>query len=85
MWNTNKCKAKAFKYIQLRPCKYILRCSVTTCDEPVCAYLGLKTLRSMKNFRTLRWYCKVSSMNDEGLPLKLLIDEWNKVKCKGFL
>ena len=35
VWNTNKSQAKALKSIQLRACRYILSCSVTTCDEPV--------------------------------------------------
>ena len=37
VWNTNKCQTKALESIQLHVCtrKYILACSVTTCDEPV--------------------------------------------------
>ena len=71
VWNTNKCQAKALESIQLRACKYILGCSVTTCDEPVRADLGLKTLRYRRDFRKLKWYCKVMSMKDERLPFKL--------------
>ena len=55
VWNTKKCQAKALESIQLRASKYILGCSVTTCDEPVCADLGLKTLRYRRDFRKLRW------------------------------
>ena len=54
LWNTNKCQAKALESIQLRACKYILGCSVTTCDEPVRADLGLKTLRYRRDFCKLR-------------------------------
>ena len=42
VWNPNKCQAKALESIQLRACKYILGCSITTCDEPVLAGLGLE-------------------------------------------
>ena len=45
VWNANKCQAKALESIQLRACKYILGCYVTTCDEPVLADLGLETLK----------------------------------------
>ena len=40
VWNANKCQAKALESIQLRACKYILGCSVTTCDEPVLCRFG---------------------------------------------
>ena len=40
VWNTIKCQAKALESIQLCACKYILGCSITTCDEPVLADLG---------------------------------------------
>ena len=83
VWNTNKCQPKALESIQLRACKYILGCSVTTCDEPVRADLGLNTLKNRRDFRKLKWYRKVMSMNDERLPYKLLSNEWDKVKCKG--
>ena len=69
--------------IQLRAYKYILGCSITTCEESVRADLGLKTLRNRRNFRKLKWYCKFMSMNDERLPFKLLTTKWDKVKCKG--
>ena len=83
VWNTNKCQVKALESIQLCACKYILGCSVTTCDEPVRANLGLKTLRYKRDYRKLKWYCKVLSVKDETLPFKLLANEWVKVKCKG--
>ena len=66
--------------IQLHPCKYILGCSVTTCDEPLCANLALKKRR---DFCKLNWYHKVMCMNNKRLPFKLLSNEWDKVKCKG--
>ena len=43
--NPNKCQAKTLESIQLRACKYILGCSITTCDEPVRADLGIETLK----------------------------------------
>ena len=67
--NTNKCQAKALESIQLRACEYILGCCVTTCDVPVYADIGLKTLRYRTDFRKLKWYCKVMSMRDEQLHL----------------
>ena len=48
VWNANKCQAKASESIQLCARKYILGCSVTTCDEPVHADLGLETLKYMR-------------------------------------
>ena len=59
VWNTNKRHVKALECIQLHACKYILGYSVTTCDEPVCANLGLKTLRYRRDFRKLKWHYKV--------------------------
>ena len=73
VWSANKSQAKA-----LRACKYILGCSVTTCDEPVHPDLGLETLKYRRAFRKLKWYCKVKHMDDERLPFKLLSNEWNK-------
>ena len=35
VWGVNKGQAKALESIQLRACKYMLGCSLTTCDEPV--------------------------------------------------
>ena len=83
MWNTNRCQAKALESVRLRACKYTLGCSVTTCDEPVCTDLGLKTWRNGRDFSRLKWCCKVVSRNDEGLPFKLLTNEWDVVNCKG--
>ena len=60
MWNTNKFQAKALESIQLRACKCILGCSVTTCDESVHADLGLKTLTKKRDFHRLKWYHKVN-------------------------
>ena len=54
LWNTNKCQAKALDSIQLRAFKYILGCSVITCNEPVCADLGLNTLRYRRNITKLK-------------------------------
>ena len=45
MSNINKCPTKALESVELRACKYVWSSSVTTCDEPVCVDLGLKTLR----------------------------------------
>ena len=45
VWNANKCQANALESIQLRACKYILGCSITTCDEPVLADFGLEMLK----------------------------------------
>ena len=83
VWSANKSQAKALESIQLRACKYILGCSVTTCDEPVRADLGLETLKYRRDFRKLKWYRKVKRMNNERLPFKLLSNEWNKVKSRG--
>ena len=83
VWNANKCQAKALESIQLRACKYILGCSVTTCDEPVLADLGLETLKYRRDFRKLKWYYKVKRMTDERLPFKLLANEWDTVKTRG--
>ena len=44
--------------------------------------LGLKTLRSRRDFYELKWYCKVMSIKDERLPFKSLTNEWDKVKYK---
>ena len=83
VWNTNKCQTKALESIQLRACKYILGCSITTCDEPVHADLGLETLKRRRDFRKLKWYRKIMRMNEERLPRKLLSNEWDKAKTKG--
>ena len=83
VWNANKCQAKALESIQLRACKYILGCSITTCDEPVLADLGLETLKYRRDFRKLKWHYKIKHMNDERLPFKLLANERDKVKSKG--
>ena len=83
MWNTNKCQAKALESIQLRACKYILGCSVTTCDEPVREDLGLETLKCRRDFRRLKWYRKVMCMNSNRLPIQLLLNKWDNVKCRG--
>ena len=83
VWSANKSQAKALESIQLRACKYVLGCSVTTCDEPVRADLGLETLKYRRDFRKLKWYRKVKRMNNERLPFKLLSNEWNKVKSRG--
>ena len=83
VWNANKCQAKALESIQLRACKYILGCSITTCDEPVLTDLGLETLKYRRDFRKLKWHYKIKRMNDERLPFKLLANEWDKVKSKG--
>ena len=64
-------------------CKYILGCFVTTFDEPVCANLGLKTLKNMRDFHKLQWYFMVMSMNGERLSVKLLKNKWDKEHCKG--
>ena len=81
--NTNKCQAKALESIWVRVGKSIWQCSVTICDKPVCAYLGLKTLRDGRDFRQLKWYRKVICMNDTRLPFKLLSNECDKVKHEG--
>ena len=75
VWNTNKCQAKALESIQLCACKYILGCSVTTCDEPVRLNQGLESLKYRRDFRKLKWYRKIMCLNEERLPLKA-IDKW---------
>ena len=45
VWNANKSRAKALESIQLRACKNILGCFVTTFDEPEHPDLGLETLK----------------------------------------
>ena len=50
VWNTNKCQAKALESTQLFAFKYILRCSITACDEPVLADLGVGMLSIGKIF-----------------------------------
>ena len=71
VWSANKSQAKVLELVLLRDCKYILGCSVTTCDEPVCAGLGLETLKQRRDLRKLKLYHKVKHMNDERLPFKL--------------
>ena len=75
VWNANTCQTKALESIDLSACKYILGCCITTCDEPVCAYSDLKTLRYRRDFCKLKWYCKVMSMKDERLSFKLSTNE----------
>ena len=65
VWNTNKCQAKALESIQLCDCKYILECSVSNCDEPVCDNLSLKAFKNRRYFRKVKWYSKVMSLKDE--------------------
>ena len=59
VWSTNKCQDKALESIQLCACKYILGCSVTTCNEPVCADLGLESLKCRRDSHKLNWYRKI--------------------------
>ena len=49
---------------------YILGCSIPTCDQPVCANLGLKTLKNRRDFCKLKCNLKVMCMNDERLRSK---------------
>ena len=35
IWGVNTCQMKALESIQLWACKYMLGCSLATCDEPV--------------------------------------------------
>ena len=67
VWNTGKFQAKALESIQLCACKYILWCSFKVCDEPVCADLGLETLKSRRDLCKLKWYCKMKHVNEETL------------------
>ena len=67
----------------MRAGKYILGCSVTICDEPVRADLGLETLKSRRDFRKLKWYRKIKQMINQRLLGKLLINRWDSVKCRG--
>ena len=83
VWSTNKSRAKALESIQLRACKYILGCSVTTCVEPVRADLGLETLKYRRDFLKLKCYRKVKHMNNEILLFNLFSSQWNAVKSKG--
>ena len=45
VWYINKYQAKALESIQLCACKYILWCSITTCDEPVLADFGFENFK----------------------------------------
>ena len=87
MWSANKCQAETLVSIQLGLCKYILGYSETTCDEPVYADLGLKTLKNSRDFVQLKDYSKVTCMcmNNTRLMFKLISNEWDKVKCNGCL
>ena len=78
-WKANKSQTKALESIQYCACKYIVGCSITTCDEPVHADLSLETLKSRKDFLKLQWDRKVKHMNVDRLPFRLLSNEWNKV------
>ena len=80
-----KCQGKGLESIQLHACRYILCCSVTTCDEPVCADSGLETLNCRRAFCRLKTkqYCKIMCMNDKRLPVKLLANKWISVECRG--
>ena len=73
VWNTDECQSKALKLIQLCACKYILRCSVATCDDPVHAGLGLVNLKPKAVFCELKWYDKVMFMNDKGYQVSYYI------------
>ena len=79
----NKCQTKPLESVQLQACKYILFCSVTTCDEPVRADLGLQTLKCRRDFHRLKWYNKIMCMSVKRLSSKLLSNKWNNKKCKG--
>ena len=83
VWNVNKCQNKALESIQLRACKYILGCSLTTCDEPVRGDLGLEALKSRRDFRRLKWYYKVLQQPEVRLPFRLLSTNWESIKCRG--
>ena len=83
VWNTTKCQDKALESIQLRACKYILGCSITTCDEPVRADLGLETLKCRRDFRKLKWFRKIKHMDSSRLPGKLLENKWDGIKSRG--
>ena len=65
VWNANKYLAKALEFIQLPACKYILGCSVTTCDKPVREDLGSEKLKCKRDFRILKWHRKVMCMNSK--------------------
>ena len=54
-----------------------------TCDEPVLVDLDLESLEYRRDFRKLKWYCKIKHMSDERLPFILLANDWGKVKSKG--
>ena len=41
MWNTNKRRPYSYAHA-----KYIIGCSITTCDAPVCEDLGLRNLKN---------------------------------------
>ena len=65
VWNTNKCQAKVLESIQLGACKYSLGYSITTCDDPVLADLGLEMLKYRRDFSKLKWHHKIKHMNYE--------------------
>ena len=54
-----------------------------SCDEPVCEDLGLETLKCRRDFRRLKWYHEVMCMNSNRLLIKLLLNKWDNVKCRG--
>ena len=56
MCSTNKCQAKALECVKLNACKYNRDCSVTMCDEPVYADLGLETSICKRDCCRLKWY-----------------------------
>ena len=80
---------KALEFMQLCACKYMLECSVMTCDELVLADLGkfgyIYSKYSRDFRRLIMWYCKMKQMNGESLSFKLLSNEWNKLNNKGRL
>ena len=48
---------------------------MTTCDEPLCADIGIETLKHRRDFRKFKLSHKGMSMNHKRLPCKLLSNE----------
>ena len=84
LWNmvvkcgTQVCQANALNSIHVYAFKYILGCSISTCDEPILADLGLETLKYRRDFHKLKWHYKIKCLNDE----KLQLNCWTKWRIK---
>ena len=85
MWNASKCQTKSLESTQLCASKYILGCCVTNCDEPVQGDLTLESSKYGRNLHRLKCYRKIMCTNDKRIPIKLLSNKWNNIKCRVVL